>query len=334
MTTIPAPDPATAVAPPRPTGARRGRRGRVVPSSSGRQGRALPYWLTLPGVVVLAVVAAWPLYKIIALSLQEQQSGKYALFHHGGTTRFVGLANYASVLSDATFWTVVARTAVFTAVNVVLGVGIGLALAVLLGRVSRWARLLLVGVLLFVWAIPSTVSSQVFLWMFGNQYGVVNHMLSWLPGVDFAGHDWFADPKQGLAVVTAIVVWGAVPMLAISLHAGISQISTETREAARCDGANAWQVFRFVTFPALRPLLTILTTLSVIWDFGVFNQIWFVRNGHPEPGYQTIGTYMYSVGVGASHYNTGATIGVLMMLCLLVAMAVYLRQMFTVGDAA
>ena len=331
MTTIPVPDPATTVAPSRPS---RSRRGRGAPAGRAAGGRWLPYWLTLPGVVVLAVVAAWPLYKIVSLSLQEQQSGKYALFHNGGSTRFVGLANYSAVLSDATFWRVVARTGVFTAVNVALSVGLGLALAVLLGRVSRWARLLLVGVLLFVWAIPTTVSSQVFLWMFGNQYGVVNHVLGWLPGVDLTGHDWFADPTQGLAVVTAIVVWGAVPMLAVSLHAGISQVPAETREAARCDGANAWQVFRFVTFPAVRPLLTILTTLSVIWDFGVFNQIWFVRNGHPEPGYQTIGTYMYSVGVGASHYNTGATIGVLMMLCLLVAMAVYIRQMFTVGDAA
>lgn len=325
MTTLPLTDPA---ADPTPARRRRGRRG--APTHP----RLLPFGLVAPTVVVLAVVTAWPLYKIVALSLQEQQSGKYALFHNGGTTRFVGLANYTSVLSDATFWTVLARTAVFTVVNVALSVGLGLGLALLLGRVSRWARLLLVGVLLFVWAIPTTVSSQVFYWMFGNQYGVVDHVLSWLPGVDLAGHDWFADPLQGLTVVTAVVVWGAVPMLAVSLHAGISQIPAETREAAVCDGATGWQVFRHVTFPALRTLLVILTTLSVIWDFGVFNQIWFVRNGHPEPGYQTIGTYMYSVGVGSSHYNTGATIGVLMMLCLLAAMAVYIRQMFAVGDAA
>ena len=187
--------------------------------------------------------------------------------------------------------------------------------------------------LLFVWAVPSTVSTQIFAWLFNNQYGVVNHMLSWLPGVDMHGHDWFADPSQGLMVVTIVVVWGAIPVLAISLHAGITQIPPDVLEAARCDGAGPIATFRHIILPFLRPLLVILTTLSVIWDFGVFNQIWFMRNGHPEPGYQLIGTYMYSSGVSGGHYNTGATIAVLMILALMLVMVVYIRQLFKIGDA-
>jgi N,N'-diacetylchitobiose transport system permease protein len=187
--------------------------------------------------------------------------------------------------------------------------------------------------LLFVWAVPSTVSTQVYYWLFANQYGVVNYLLDKLPGVHMHGHDWFADPHQGLAVVTLVVVWGAVPLLAISLHAGITQIPREVIEAARVDGAGAWQVFRHVTMPFLRPLVAILGTLSIIWDFGVFNQIWFMRNGHPEPGYQTLGIYMYSNGVGSSHYNVGATLGVLMMVGLLAVIVVYIRQLLAIGDA-
>jgi N,N'-diacetylchitobiose transport system permease protein len=188
-------------------------------------------------------------------------------------------------------------------------------------------------VLLFVWAVPSTVSTQVFYWTFSSQYGVANYLLNLLPGVQTRGHDWFADPHSGLAVVTAVVVWGAVPLLAISLHAGITQVPRDVLEAARVDGASPWQAFRSVTLPFLRPLLVILTTLSVIWDFGVFNQIWFMRDGHPEPGYQTIGIYMYAQGIGSSHYNLGATVGVLMMACLLVVMVFYIRQLFRIGDA-
>jgi N,N'-diacetylchitobiose transport system permease protein len=282
---------------------------------------------------VLALVAGWPLVKIVQLSLQKQQSGKYALFHSGGSTPFVGLRNFTGVLTDSGFWTVLLRTLVFTAVNVGLSLLIGLSTAVLLNRVSRWARLLLVGVLLFVWAVPSTVSTQVFYWIFSSQYGAANYLLSLLPGVHMHGHDWFADPHSGLAVVTAVVVWGAVPLLAISLHAGITQVPRDVLEAARVDGAGPWQAFRSVTLPYLRPLLVILSTLSVIWDFGVFNQIWFMRDGHPEPGYQTIGIYMYSQGIGSSHYNLGATVGVLMMLCLLVVMVFYIRQLFRIGDA-
>ena len=293
----------------------------------------LPYLLILPACVVLAVVTAWPLVKIIQLSLQKQQSGKYALFHSGGATPFVGLKNFTDVLSDSTFWTVLVRTLIFTAVNVGLSLLVGLGVALLLNRVSTWARLVLTAVLLFVWAVPSTVSTQVFYWIFSTQYGVANSVLNGLPGLSMRNHDWFANPHSGLAVITAVVVWGAVPLLAISLHAGITQIPKDVVEAARVDGASTGQVFRSITLPFLRPLLVILTTLSVIWDFGVFNQIWFMRNGHPEPGYQTVGIYMYSQGIGSSHYNLGATVGVLMMLCLLAVMVFYIRQLFRIGDA-
>lgn len=303
------------------------------PRPGGVRSAGLPYLLILPAALVLAAVAAWPLVKIVQLSLQQQQSGKYALFHSGASTPFVGLKNFGAVLTDSTFWTVLIRTVVFTAVNVLLSLLIGLAVAVLLNRVSTWARLILTAVLLFVWAVPSTVSTQVFYWMFASQYGAMNYLLDKLPGVRTSGHDWFADPHQGLAVVTAVVVWGAVPLLAISLHAGITQIPKDVLEAARVDGAGAWQAFRSVTLPFLSPLLVILTTLSVIWDFGVFNQIWFMRDGHPEPGYQTLGIYMYSQGIGSSHYNLGATVGVLMMACLLVVMIFYIKQLFKIGDA-
>lgn len=309
----------------------RPRRSRPRPGGPGSAG--LPYLLILPACLVLAVVAAWPLVKIVQLSLQKQESGKYALFHSGGSTPFVGLRNFTGVLTDSTFWTVLARTLVFTMINVGLSLLIGLAVAILLNRVSSWARLILTGVLLFVWAVPSTVSTQVFYWIFSSQYGAANYLLNLLPGVRMRGHDWFADPHSGLAVVTAVVVWGAIPLLAISLHAGITQVPRDVLEAARVDGAGAWHAFRSVTWPFLRPLLVILTTLSVIWDFGVFNQIWFMRDGHPEPGYQTIGIYMYSQGIGSSHYNLGATVGVLMMLCLLAVMVFYIRQLFRIGDA-
>jgi N,N'-diacetylchitobiose transport system permease protein len=304
------------------------RRGRSL-----RRGGNVPYLLITPAVIVLALVVVWPLVKIILLSLQEQQSSKRALFSNRGTTPWVGLRNFVDALTSRTFWTVLERTLIFTAVNVALTLVFGIAIAVLLNRVSKWARVILTAVLLFVWAVPATVSTQIYAWLFNNQFGVVNYVLDKLPGVHMQGHDWFADPTQGLAVITLVVVWGAIPLLAISLHAGITQIPQDVLEAARCDGAGAWATFRHIVLPFLRPLLVILTTLSVIWDFGVFHQIWFMRNGHPEPGYQTLGIFMYSQGVSSSRYNTGATLAVLMILALLLVMVVYVRQLFKIGDA-
>jgi N,N'-diacetylchitobiose transport system permease protein len=300
---------------------------------SGARTRGLPYLLILPAVLIIAAVAGWPLVKIVQLSLSKQESSKYALFHNRGTTPFVGVENFVHVLTDSTFWTVVVRTVVFTAVNVAISLLLGIAIAVLLNRTSNWARILLTTVMLFVWAVPTTVSSQVFLWMFNNQFGVVNWVLDKLPGLHMQGHDWYAEPVQGLGVVSVVVIWGALPLLAVSLHAGVTQVPAELVDAARVDGASAWQTFRNVTLPYLRPLLIVLTTLSIIWDFGVFNQIFFMRNGHPEPGYQTIGIYMYAEGVGSSRYNLGSTIAILMMVCVLAMMAVYIRQLVRMGEA-
>jgi N,N'-diacetylchitobiose transport system permease protein len=292
----------------------------------------VPYLLILPALVVLALVVAWPLVKIVTLSLQKQENSKYALFH-GTSGGFVWFQNYVDVLTQSTFWVVFLRSLVFTAVGVGASLLLGVALAALLNRASKWARLVLTAALLFVWAVPSTVSTQIFYWLFNNQYGAVNYLLSGLPGVHVAGHDWFANANEGLGVVAVIVVWGALPLLAISLHAGMTQIPTDVIEAAKIDGAGGWQIFRYIVLPYLGPLLLILTTLSVIWDFGVFNQIWFLRNGHPEPGYQTIGIYMYTQGVASSHYNTGAAVGVLMILLLLGVMIIYIGQLFRIGDA-
>lgn len=298
----------------------------------GRRAAGLPYLLLLPAIAIIVTVAAWPLTKIVMLALSKQQSSKWALFHNGGSTPFAGLANFRAVLTDPTFWIVLARTAVFTVVNVGLSLVLALAFAVLMNRVSNWARILLTAVLLFVWAVPTSVSAQVFYWMFNNQYGLVNWVLDKLPGLHMTGHDWFVSPIQGLAVVTLVVIWGALPLLAISFHAGLTQVPGELLDAARVDGASAWQTFRTVLLPHLRPLLLILTTLSIIWDFGVFNQIYFMRSGHPEPGYQTIGVYMYVEGIGSSKYNVGAAIAILMMVCVFAMMAVYIRQLIRMGD--
>ena len=90
-----------------------------------------------------------------------------------------------------------------------------------------------------------------------------------------------------------LVVWGAVPFVVITLGAGLTQVPKELEEAARLDGAGAWGVFRYVTLPILKPIIVMLTTLSVIWDMGVFPQVFVMRDGHPEAEFQLLTTYSY-----------------------------------------
>jgi N,N'-diacetylchitobiose transport system permease protein len=133
-------------------------------------------------------------------------------------------------------------------------------------------------------------------------------------------------------VITSIVVWAGIPFIAITLNAGLTQVPKELLEAAVVDGASAWQTLRSITLPILKPLLIIVTTLSVIWNFGLFTQVWGVRNGRPEEEYQVLATWAYSTAFNNNNYGLGSAIAVVTVVLLLGVMAFYMRQMFRIGD--
>jgi N,N'-diacetylchitobiose transport system permease protein len=133
-------------------------------------------------------------------------------------------------------------------------------------------------------------------------------------------------------VITAVVVWGAIPFVAIMVYAGLTQVPAELVEAAQIDGAGRWQVFRDVTFPLLLPVFVILTSLSIIWDFQVFNQIWLMRDGEPEEDYWLMSVYSFIEAFRLGEYGFGAAIAVVMVCFMFAATFVYLRQMIRLGE--
>ena len=216
--------------------------------------------------------------------------------------------------------------------TVIISVVIGLAIALLIRRVARDVRMLMIVAMMFVWAMPQLVAAQIFRWITDSDFGVLNYLIDKLPGVNYQNHSWFVNPWQGWSVITTLVVWAGIPFLAITLNAGLTQVPKELIEAATVDGASFWQALRNIILPILKPLLTIVTTLSVIWDFGLFTQNWALRDGHPEPEYQTLATYSYTQAFGQSRYSLGSAISVITVLLMLGVMAFYIRQMFKIGE--
>ncbi|MFJ6014908.1 carbohydrate ABC transporter permease [Streptomyces sp. NPDC092952] len=298
------------------------------PPGRGRR-RPLPYLLIAPAFLSLLVVLAYPLADMVALAFQDMT--RKELFS-GQAPPWAGLGQFRTILGDGFFWTVVARTALFTVVCVTLTMLLGLFVALLMRRTSAWVRAVLAGVLVAVWAMPVMVAAAVFRWLFDTDYGVVNWLLSTLPGVDLSRHNWFTDPWQGFAVIVAVVVWGALPFAAVSLHAALTRIPAELEEAALIDGARPGQLFRFVTFPSIKPLFVMVTTLMAIWDFGVFNQIWLMRGGQPEREYYLLGVYSFIESFAVNRYSAGAAIALVTVLLLLAGAVVYLRQMLRLGE--
>ncbi|MCX4916935.1 MULTISPECIES: carbohydrate ABC transporter permease [unclassified Streptomyces] len=292
-------------------------------------GPATPWALLAPCLLILALVLGYPLIRLVTLSFQKFGQSQLWGFQPAES---VGFDNFSNVLGDSEFWAVVVRTIIFAGGSVIFTMVAGMLIALLLQRVSGWVKTLINIVLVASWGMPIIVATTVFKWLFDSDYGIFNALLSKLPGVDMIGHNWFASGPQGLAVIMLLVVWGAVPFVVITLSAGLTQVPAELEEAARLDGAGSWGVFRYVTLPILKPIIVMLTTLSVIWDMGVFPQVFVMRGGHPEAEFQLLTTYSYDRAFVVNDYAQGSAIALLTVLLLLGVVAVYMRQMLKIGE--
>ncbi|MGH3132599.1 MAG: carbohydrate ABC transporter permease [Gaiellaceae bacterium] len=326
MTSSQVPDEAAVAA---GAGTSRSRRRRPPTPSRVLRG-SVPYLLILPVVAVIGAVLGYPLYKLVTLSFQ--QYGLAELIQRKGS--WVGFDNYESVLRDSIFWDTLVRTVIFTVVNVGLTIVLGTLIALLLVQVSTWVRVLLTGGLVLVWAMPPVVAVQVWYWMTNFQNGILNYILSQVGFGDYSQHDWYATTFSKLAMVTLLVVWGAIPFVTITVYAGLAQVPRELVEAAEIDGAGPWRVFRDVTFPILKPILLILTSLSIIWDFGVFTQPYLlIGASHLDSTNYLMGVYVFIEGYAHSDFGRGAAISLLMVVMVVAMSVVYVSRMVRTEEA-
>jgi N,N'-diacetylchitobiose transport system permease protein len=230
------------------------------------------------------------------------------------------------------FWDTLIRTVVFTIANVGLTIVLGTLMALLLTRISRWVQILLTIGLVLVWSMPVVVAVQVFYWMTNFENGVLNYLAAELHLVG-ANHDWYGTSTSSLAMVTLLIVWGALPFVVITVYAGLAQVPQELVEAARVDGAGPMRIFRDVTFPVLKPILLILTSLSIIWDFGVFTQPYLlIGASHVDATNYLMGVYVFIKGYGEHDFGRGAAISLLMLLIVAGMSVFYIRQMIKTSD--
>ena len=291
-------------------------------------GGTVPYALLAPTVAVLVAILGYPIYYLVRLSFQKYDL--FSLIQHQGT--YVGLDNFRTILHDPVFWHTLLRTVVFTVANVGLTIVLGTLIALLLVRLTTWVRLLLTSGLVLVWAMPPVVAVQVWQWMTNSENGVLNYVLTKL-GFDYFQHNWYETTLSQYTMVTSLIVWGAIPFVAITVYAALSQVPHELVEAARIDGARAWRVFKDVTLPVLMPVLLILTSLSIIWDFGAFTQPYLlIGSGHQTPDNYLMSTYLYIEGYTKTEFGTGAAISILMLAIVAVLSIVYVRRMLRVGE--
>ncbi|MBF4571347.1 sugar ABC transporter permease [Herbiconiux sp. VKM Ac-1786] len=288
-----------------------------------KRARFTPIVLLVPALIILAAVIGWPLVQLFVMSFQE--FGRAQVF--GADAPFVGLDNYARVLGDPQFWAVLGRSILFCVANVVTAMVLGTAVALLMNRVNRFFKTLVSVGLLLAWAMPALTATIVWGWMFDTQYGVVNFLMEAVSGQDFTNHSWLIDPFSFFVVATIIVTWGAVPFVAFTIFAGLTQVPDEVLEASQLDGAGAWQRFRLIVFPYLRSIFVVVIILQVIWDLRVFTQIFALQGiGGIKEQTSTLGVYIYQTSIGGGDYGTGGAIAVIMVILMVAISVFYVRR--------
>ncbi len=239
----------------------------------GARRRRAGWLFLLPMLGALVFVGGWPLYRTISFSFTN------ATLVRLGNSTFIGLENYLFLFQDPLWWRAVANTLVFTFVSVGLETVLGLIIALALNA-HLPGRGLLRAAILIPWAIPTVVSAQMWGWMLHDLYGVVNAALIAL-GVIGDPWAWLADPALMMASVIAVDVWKTTPFVALLILAALQTLPDELYEAARVDGARAWQIFVSITLPLIRPALMVAIIFRGLDAMRVFDVI-YVLTGNNE----------------------------------------------------
>jgi multiple sugar transport system permease protein len=241
----------------------------------------------------------------------------------GLNATFVGLGNYERVLGDDAFWHSLEVSLVFTAACVTLHMVLGLALALLLNELTRFRTALRVA-FLTPWMVAPAVGATIWLWLLEPQFGVVNYVLQ-AAGVVDQPVAWLGTPGPALASVIAVDVWRGVPFVMLLLLAGLQTIPQEQYEAASMDGANAWQRFRFVTWPNLRYLVIVASTLDIINVIRHYDIIGVMTGGGPAGASEVLPALLYNTAFRANRFGEAAAVGVALLVLVLAFAIVYVR---------
>jgi arabinogalactan oligomer/maltooligosaccharide transport system permease protein len=279
------------------------------------------YLFAAPAVVLVFAVIVFPFFSNLVLSLSDMSLARFRDW------RVVGLQNYAEVLSDPRLWGVTGvfvKTLVWTLVNVVCHVAIGILLAVALNgpvRGKALYRLLLV----IPWAVPAYITALTWRGMFDYEYGAVNLVLGrWL---GLGPVNWLGEPLQAFEACILTNVWLGFPFMMVIALGGMQGIPQELYEAARIDRASRWQQFWHITLPLLKPVLLPAVTLGAIWTFNNLNVVWLVSNGgEPQDSTHILVSYVYKSVFNLYRYGYGAALSTVMFLILLAFSLVFLQQ--------
>ena len=273
----------------------------AAPVTARRRDR-LPYLLALPIIIYEGFFILVPIIQQFGSSFTSDVIGI-------GTVHWTGLTNYNRMFSDGKFWNAMRVTFVFMGATIVVAVGAGLVAALLMNQAFR-GRSLARTIMTLPWALPDIPTIIIFYWILNPSFGVINifaHIfLPWLS----QNPKWLQDSSLAMPLVVAIASWKAFPFYGLVTLAAMQSIPHELYEAAKVDGANSVQSFRYITIPALTPTLMLLGVLACIFSFRQFALVFLATGGGPGRVTETLVIQVYKTAFTSFDFSYGATLGV------------------------
>jgi multiple sugar transport system permease protein len=272
----------------------------------------LSFWFMLPAAAFLILFLAYPLGLGVWLSFTDSRIGRSGVF--------VGWENYKWLWDDTVFLLSVFNTLLYTGVASAIKFAIGLYLALLLNQHMPF-KAMIRAVVLIPFIVPTVLSAIAFWWIFDTQFSIVTWSLKQL-GFISRPIDWLGEPNMARAAVIFANIWRGVPFIAITLLAGLQTVSPSLYEAATIDGANRWQMFRYITYPLLTPIIAVVMTFSVLFTFTDFQLIWTMTRGGPVNATHLMATLSYQRAILGGYLGEGSAIATAMIPFLLTAIMI------------
>src|SRR3954447_19637164 len=285
-------------------------------STLAKQRERVAWLLVLPSLLVVAIVALYPLIETVRLSFTNTRLASAREPHN------VGFENYQSLLTEDAFRSALAHTVVFTVSSVVLETLLGLAIALVIHSNFRGRG----GVrtsMLVPWAIPTVVSAAMWQWMYNDVYGVVNDILVYRLHILDKKVAWLADPNLSLPAIIAVDVWKTTPFMALLLLAGLQLIPGDVYEASYVDGASKVQQFFQMTLPLIRPALLVALIFRTLDAFRVFDVIYVMKQFAPET--MTVAVYARQQLIDLAKLGRGSAAAVIIFICIFIFVILYTR---------
>jgi len=268
----------------------------------------------LPAVALLAVMMIYPTLQTLWFSVSTVQLPTFK-------TTFVGLGNFVNIVSDPATWRLVQRTLVWVIGTVLIRFVLGFLAALVFNakvRGTTWMRVLVV----LPWTLPSVVAANLWRWILQSDTGLLDQTLrAW--GLGTLAHNWLGDPRTALLAVIIAYCWAGFPFIMLLILAGLRGVPEEHYEAAEVDGANGWQLFRFITVPAVRGVLVIALILETVSAINSFDTLTVMTGGGPANATLTWSLAIYRTGFVNFDFGGASALSVIMFLGALSVLAIY-----------